>query len=318
MAKPKPKENSPLRAPKARRTLGLSVPPALRMPHQDLIKPLVEATYRSAESAAPAKNDALGLQSAAPAISAAPADSADPTTQLSNMWAGIPEVTRYVKVLHGITDYLCRMLEPTEQVLYAQLYRLSWGFGKPTCFISMANLAARANVGERTAHTAMKKLTAKGLVVKKRHIFGKVTEQGTEFELPLPIKLAALLRSAESAAPAKSADNKEHRIKDTHTNTETGVRVCSRFTLQECRRYAESLRTDGINNPGGYATKIHRSGEADELIAKFLAPVESAKIIDVRECPDCAGTGWRHPNGVGGGVVKCKHEHLVERLENHP
>jgi hypothetical protein len=86
--------------------------------------------------------------------------------------------------------------------------------------------------------------------------------------------------------------------------------VSSRFSLAECRRYADSLRTDGITNPGGYATKIHRSGEADELIAKFLEPVESAKAVDASACPDCQGTGWRHPNGIGGGVMKCKHEGL--------
>jgi len=88
--------------------------------------------------------------------------------------------------------------------------------------------------------------------------------------------------------------------------------VSSRFSLAECRRYAESLRADGIINPGGYATKIHRSGEADELIAKFLEPVESAKPIDVSACPDCHGTGFYEPGGAGKGVARCKHERLLK------
>jgi hypothetical protein len=70
------------------------------------------------------------------------------------------------------------------------------------------------------------------------------------------------------------------------------------------------LRADGITNPGGYATKIHRSGEADDLIGAFLEPVESAKTIDVSQCPDCKGTGFWEPGGVGKGVAKCKHERL--------
>jgi hypothetical protein len=115
----------------------------------------------------------------------------------------------------------------------------------------------------------------------------------------------------DSASHAIFAPNKEHTLKETHTNT-AGVRVLSRFTLAECRRYAESLRADGITNPGGYATKIHRSGEADELIAKFLEPVESAKAVDVSACPDCHGTGFYEPGGAGKGVARCKHERLLE------
>ncbi len=85
----------------------------------------------------------------------------------------------------------------------------------------------------------------------------------------------------------------------------------SRFALQECRKYAESLRKDGITNLGGYATKVHRSGEADELIAAFLAPKQKQVVADISQCPDCRGTGYRYPNGTSGGVVKCKHENLT-------
>jgi len=90
------------------------------------------------------------------------------------------------------------------------------------------------------------------------------------------------------------------------------VGVGSRFSLAECRRYAEHLNStgQGITNPGGYATKIHRSGEADDLIAAFLEPAESTKLIDTSQCPDCHGTGFWEPGGAGKGVAKCKHERL--------
>jgi hypothetical protein len=52
--------------------------------------------------------------------------------------------------------------------------------------------------------------------------------------------------------------------------------VGSKFSLEECRRYAESLRGEGIQNPGGYATAIHRSGEADDRIEAFLSRQERA------------------------------------------
>ena len=54
------------------------------------------------------------------------------------------------------------------------------------------------------------------------------------------------------------------------------VAVCdgSKFTIEECRKYAEHLHTtgQGIKNPGGYATSIHRTGKADVLIEEFLSP----------------------------------------------
>lgn len=83
----------------------------------------------------------------------------------------------------------------------------------------------------------------------------------------------------------------------------------SRYTLQECRRYAESLKAAGITNPGGYATTIYRSGEADSLIEEFLNP---ARAPDPATCPDCKGQIWIYPLGIGNGpgVKKCNHEKL--------
>ena len=50
----------------------------------------------------------------------------------------------------------------------------------------------------------------------------------------------------------------------------------SKFSLEECQRYAAHLKStgQGITNPGGYATKIHRSGETDSLTEKFINPTQ--------------------------------------------
>ncbi len=125
--------------------------------------------------------------------------------------------------------------------------------------------------------------------------------------------MATPLRDANPLAirtPSPREPNKETHIKETHTNR-NDVRVGSRFTLQECRKYAESLRGEGITNPGGYATRLHRSGEADELIATFLAPPKDSNAVDASDCPDCRGTGFYEPGGAGKGVAKCKHERLT-------
>lgn len=52
------------------------------------------------------------------------------------------------------------------------------------------------------------------------------------------------------------------------------VGVASKFSLEECRAYANHLHLSGagITNPGGYAKAIYRSGEDDDQIEAFLLP----------------------------------------------
>ena len=91
-----------------------------------------------------------------------------------------------------------------------------------------------------------------------------------------------------------------------------GVRAGSKFTIEECRKYAQHLQStgQGINNPGGYATAIFRSGEADTQIKAFLNPSAASAPIKADGCPDCGGSGYYYPEGVEKGVKICKHEKL--------
>jgi DNA-binding Lrp family transcriptional regulator len=247
--------------------------------------------------------------------------------EILSLMASLPEAGGFMKFWHQLTDHLYRQLTPAEQVVHLQLYRLSWGHGNSNCQIGLPKLAERAGISRSTAQQAVNGLVKKGLIKKVRIIIGSDKPQGVEYAITPPpsmVKSTSLPESnrlLDSGRLVKSTLIKETHIKETHTNTDAladarekdgvGVRVASRFTLQECRRYAENLRADGITNPGGYATKIHRSGEADDLIAKFLNPPEATLTIDARACPDCNGTGWRESNNPEQkGVVRCKHEKL--------
>ena len=220
---------------------------------------------------------------------------------------------------NDISDRILRTLELSDQVVLLRLYRLTRGFHKDTCKVTADALSRACNITSRQIPRSTQRLVARGLIEVIGHDFSNTNklERGTIYRIMLP-KAVDLKSRADIKArdDIKSGDDikytiKENTIKETHTNTE-GVRVSSRFSLAECRKYAESLRADGITNPGGYATKIHRSGEADELIAKFLTPVESARPIDASGCPDCHGTGFYEPGGAGKGVARCKHERLLE------
>jgi hypothetical protein len=212
-------------------------------------------------------------------------------------------------------------LTATEQVIYLQLYRLTWGYGRARCQIGFPKLAERAGVGETTARVAAKGLIRKGLVRKVSLVLGKNIDQGIEWEVFEPPAsrfhraaksdgLADLAGPADSEGPAKSAPMKEKQHMKENTQTHAVVGVGSRFSLEECRRYAEYLQKtgQGITNPGGYATKIFRSGESDELIDAWLSPPASP---DISKCPDCEGRGFVYPNGFEAGqVIRCKHERL--------
>jgi hypothetical protein len=173
------------------------------------------------------------------------------------------------------------MLKPDEQAVYWQLYRLSWGWGKEACFISNPKLSERSNVPLSSMKRAVAGLVSKGLVEKTGQTNGYGKDQGVEYRLPTlgwqPTESSQpKLSSQPNVAPNKIKAIKENTqtaarpTPEAEQGMRTGVRVGSRFTLEECRRYAESLRSEGIQNPGGYATAIHRSGEADDRVEAFL------------------------------------------------
>jgi len=121
-----------------------------------------------------------------------------------------------------------------------------------------------------------------------------------------------------AVAPNKVNTQKENT--QTQDAPAAAGRVGSKFTLEECRRYAKHLQStgQGINNPGGYATTIHRTGEADLLIESFLHPEaagDTSANLDTSQCPDCNGTGFYYPQGTEGGVARCKHERLRKGSE---
>jgi hypothetical protein len=237
----------------------------------------------------------------------------------TNFKQSLPEKAGRLDLPHRYTDHACPLLSPDEQAVYLQLYRLSWGWGKDTCFISNPRLSERSNVPETTLRRVVKKLVAKKLAEILDRKFGSQREQGIVYRVSkldsLPTANSpATVDSLSTVAPNKVNTQKENT--QTQEPPAAGVRVSSKFTIEDCRKYAKHLQAtgQGINNPGGYATTIHRTGEADLLIESFLHPetVKPSSNLDTSQCPDCQGTGFYYPKGVEGGVARCNHEQLKE------
>jgi hypothetical protein len=285
-----------IRAPKE---TEVSLPKASRLPN---ISSLPEST------SLPAKGDLDYRADSLPDLSSLP--SAD---TLATLLDTIPQVDGHLKLWYELIDHLYPQLTPNERAVHENLYRLSWGWDKPTCIVGLPKLAKRCNLAISTTQIAVNSLIEKRLIKKLGTVQGKGKEQGAIYEVIPPnaqLRAQGLPKAGRLVKPGslpKSGTNISIKDKD---NTQQGAGVGSRFSLEECRRYAESLQKagKGITNPGGYATSIYRSGEADDQIAAFLSPTASKPAT----CPLCASTGgFIYPEGMDKGVVKkCTHEEM--------
>jgi predicted transcriptional regulator len=240
----------------------------------------------------------------------------------------------YFQYLNDLSDRVIPELnlKPFEQVVLNRLYRLSRGWKSEECTVGLGALAKQCVMSRTSVQKSIGILVEKGLIEdlgedkkggkegKRYRVLPGMTISPRTIPKDTIVKDVETIVSDTTEVPGTipSATTNKDNNKDlinTHSNTD-GVRGGSKFSIEECRRYAEHLRStgQGINNPGGYATTIHRTGEADLLIESFLHPevINAPSNLDTTQCPDCQGTGFYYPRGVEGGVARCKHEQLKE------
>lgn len=243
----------------------------------------------------------------------------------------------YFPYLNDLSDRVIPELnlKPFEQVVLNRLYRLSRGWKSEECTVGLGTLAKQCVMSKTSVQKSIGILVEKGLI-EDLGVGKKGDKEGKRYRvlpgttiLPRTILKDTIVKDEKTMVPATtevrgtipSDTINKHSNKDlinTHSNTEN-VRVGSRFTIEECRKYAKHLQStgQGINNPGGYATTIHRTGEADMLIESFLHPetTTASSNLDTSQCPDCHGSGFYYPKGIDGGVARCKHEQLMKEGE---
>jgi hypothetical protein len=95
----------------------------------------------------------------------------------------LPEVKGHSELPHQITDHLLPNLDPFEQAVYVQLYRLSWGHKSNRCLISNDRLADRAHMSVAKVKMVTAALEGKGLIKKTATPHGQKTVQGVEYEV---------------------------------------------------------------------------------------------------------------------------------------
>lgn len=141
-----------------------------------------------------------------------------PNASQPNLLAAVPDSAGYTKTPNRFYDYLCAHLTPDEQAVYAQLFRLSHGYNKDTCFISNNRLSERSNVPVSTLKRVTLKLVGKGLIEKIGATHGAGKEQGVTYRIPAMSQIT--VGQPRVSQPAMS-HNKEKDFKQT-------IKLCAR------------------------------------------------------------------------------------------
>ena len=128
--------------------------------------------------------------------------------------ASLPEVAGRLELPHQITDHLLKLLDPYEQAVYLQLYRLSWGFNKSNCSISNPKLAERTGMPESTVKKTLAKLKAKGLIKKTGLQIGYGKEQGIDFWVSAPSSQLQRSRQLHESSQLPQDHNKRKALKE--------------------------------------------------------------------------------------------------------
>lgn len=249
----------------------------------------------------------------------------------------VNEAKGYYPIYNDISDRIIPELElnPYEQSVFQRLYRLSRGWKSDECEVGLGTLAKHCVMSRSQVQRSIARLIEKGLIEnlgstkkggKEGNRYRVLSGSPTSFRQTIPpetivqkgIPDQTIVSQDETSVSETTvvyqgivtgSTNKNSKKDLLNTHTQTDVCVSSKFSLEECRRYADHLQKtgQGISNPGGYATTIFRSGEADAQIQAFLNPPPP---FEIGNCPDCGGTGYYYPEGVEKGVKLCKHERL--------
>jgi len=235
-----------------------------------------------------------------------------------------------------VPNYIFGMqISSNAKLIYMAL--LSYAWTNEACYPGLATLCKDVSLSDKPVTKAIAELCAASLLEVKRRGQGRtnlyvIKEIDPDESLNRSFsdsRIGALNRRNSDSRigvspklepeklrfPKDIRNEKEQEEKHTLTKRRAS-RICvgvgSKFSLEVCRRYGEHLKMagEGITNPGGYATTIHRTGEADPLIEQYLER-QVRETSDLSKCPDCRGIGFIYPQGVEMGVVtKCRHLRL--------
>ena len=284
MAETKPKPADSLRTPKPKKKLGLSVPPALRLPHEDLITspPKSSADEASMPSHTSQANNTANTMTRQTSLTtttslSSPTRQSDSTVQISQQ-APISPVRDFTKVANSIHREAIPggLFSGKGKQLYDCLYSLSRGAVVPsrTVRISRPKLMKMAGIGARVTFDAnVERLVAVGLI-QVRRITGE--HEGNEYTVLLPEELSMTSMTSMTSTTSHAQNLvRLDRLDSSQTSHTSSV---------------ENKDTSGEPNTSFKTKDINTD---DEALAEFAALVrKTAEEITGKEPSKAEGARW--------------------------
>jgi hypothetical protein len=131
--------------------------------------------------------------------------------------SALPEISGHTEIPHQLIDHLYPHLDPYEQAVFTQLYRLSWGYKNNHCHISNDRLAERAGMSVAKLKQVTRGLESKGLIKKVSTPHGQNVVQGVEYEVQTSswqLRRSQPQRSQPDDSQLQYAPNKEEDLKE--------------------------------------------------------------------------------------------------------
>ncbi len=215
MAKENPKlESIKMRQVKPKKTLGLSIRPALQLPlpHDALIKSSDEVNT-SNHTSNDLKFQSIDIKNYSveqtptntyldqhDQLTNTPVQNLDPSNlDRSKIYTGLEinlnqensaqEIKAgYLKLPNEILDNVLPKLSPTETVIFLRLYRLSVGFNSNLCTVGITSLIKACNISEQTCRTSLRRLVDLKLI-KQIEVINTKEIKGTTYQILAPLEI---------------------------------------------------------------------------------------------------------------------------------
>jgi hypothetical protein len=273
MVKPKPEDKSSMRTPGPKKKLGLAVPPALRMPHEDLIIREIDSE-ETTSTTLPSQTRQAGL----PSLTSHTTN----TSLRDNPPEQTPIAPRrdYTKTANSIVREAIPggFFKGKSKQIYDCLYSMTRGAIVPTrkVRISRPKLMNKAHIGSRVTFDAnILHLKSVGLI-RVINITGE--HEGNEYEVILP---------EEVSIPSQSS----------HTSQTSHAQKLVILDSLESSQTSHTLSTEDSTTSGqpktSYKTNTERTDDDAALAGLIAALKTTSKEITGKELSSADGERWK-------------------------
>ncbi|HEX8474400.1 MAG TPA: hypothetical protein VF666_10235 [Pyrinomonadaceae bacterium] len=271
----------------------------------------------------------------------------DTQTKQTPASSPIPSEKFYRKA-NATADHLDRALTPAESKVLDHLVRLSVGFNKEHCQVRVSTLQQRTGYrSDKTVRAALIGLEMKGIISRLTHhnnplgdeyrihaysgtgvpqYRSTAVENTAVLESKITGHLKTIVKDIEKTDDDAFADLnkilsdivKELTAKETSSAERERWGELGELLVMELKIAA--ARTTNISSVPAFLTehlrrrlwKMDKKREsADENPESAGSATLQLTPEQVKNCPDCGGTGFYYPNGYEAGVTRCKHENAA-------